>query len=146
MELDENIVIREIETDDFENYINLMYNFTNYRYDISNEQFKTNLNFMRTNNLCSIIVIEKSKNIIGAGTIFNLIKLHNNSVGQIEDVIINSAFRGLGYGKLIINKLVEIGKTKYNCYKVTLNCLDKNIFFYKKCHFEIVGVEMKYLN
>lgn len=146
MELEKNIIIREIKTDDFENYMKLMYEFTNYKKDISNIEFKNKLFFMKDNNLCCILVIEKLNQIIGAGTIFNLNKLHNNSVGQIEDVIIDSSFRGLGYGKLLIDKLVEIGKTKYNCYKIILNCIEKNVNFYEKCNFEIVGVEMKYLN
>ena len=30
----------------------------------------------------------KENKLIGAGTIFKLEKLHNNSIGQIEDVII----------------------------------------------------------
>ena len=146
MNLNEDVIIREIEENDFENYMNLMYKFTNFKYDITKEQFISTLTNMKNNNLCSIIVLLKSTNIIGAGSIVNLIKLHNNSAGQIEDVIIDTKYRGLGYGKLIINNLVEIGKLKYNCYKIILNCINTNISFYKKCNFEIVGVEMKYVN
>jgi hypothetical protein len=32
---------------------------------------------------------------------------------------------------MIINKLIEIGKTNFKCYKI-INCFDKNIKFYKK--------------
>lgn len=144
--INNDLVLREIQDDDFENYLSLMNEFTNYTYNSTNDDFIKNLIKLKTNNLCNILILfsQNENKIIGAGSIFNLIKLHNNSVGQIEDVIITKKYRGFGYGKLIINNLIQIGLTKFKCYKIILNCLEKNIEFYKKCDFIISGYEMKY--
>ena len=136
-------IVRDLNINDYNNYLELMYEFTNYRYNISYENYENYLN--ETNNIIKILVICLDNKIIGAGTIFKINKLHNNPIGQIEDVIINNEFRGKGLGKKIIEKLIIIGLDEFKCYKIILNCLEKNIDFYKKCNFEVVGVEMKYV-
>jgi glucosamine-phosphate N-acetyltransferase len=142
------LIIREIEYNDYNNgYLDLMFEFTNYEYKVTERQFKYYLDQMKYNKLSKILVIYSNieNKIIGAGTIFKLNKMHNNPIGQIEDVIISEKYRGYGLGKLIIEKLIKIGLDEFKCYKIILNCLDKNIDFYKKCNFEIAGVEMKYI-
>ncbi len=137
-----NYIVRKIETDDYDKgYMELMYEFTNYKHDISKEFFSKYIN---TQN-CQIIVVysEIDKKIIGSGTIFKIEKIHNNPIGQIEDVIITQTCRNYGFGKKIINELINIGKNEFKCYKIILNCLDKNIKFYENCGFTIVGIEMK---
>jgi len=138
--------IRELRNSDYKKYLDIMFEFTNYKYDISEEDFNKHLYNIHCFNLKKIIVIELDNNIIGTGTIFKLEKIHNNPIGQIEDVIITKKYRGNGFGKIIIDKLIIIGLNDFKCYKVILNCLDKNIDFYKKCGFEMVGNEMKYVN
>ena len=141
--MENEILLKELDcNDNYKQYFELMYEFTNYKKDITIDDFKNYIN--QKSDVVIIILKNKEDNIIGAGTIFNIKKLHNNSVGQIEDVIITEKYRNMGLGKMIINKLIEIGKTHFKCYKIILNCLDKNIEFYKKCNFNNVGVEMKY--
>lgn len=137
--------IRKLEKKDYKNYLDLMFEFTNYKYDITIETFNNEIDDMEKTKLKEIIILENNTEIIGAGTIFKLKKLHNNPIGQIEDVIITEKYRKLGLGKLIINELVQIGLNDMKCYKVILNCLERNIDFYKKCGFEKVGCEMKYI-
>ena len=140
-----NFIFRNIEYDDFEKgYIDLMYEFTNYNYPITKEEF---VNFIDTHKNYKIIVIysEIEKKIIGAGTIIIVRKIHNNPIGQIEDVIISEKYRKNGLGKQVIEKLIDIGKNEFKCYKIILNCLEKNIKFYENCGFIEVGVEMKLL-
>lgn len=141
-----NIVIRNLESQDYTDYLSLMREFHGYHYNISQESFTELLNLFNSNNYCNTYVIYENtiNKIIGAGSIYKLIKLHNNPVGQIEDVIISDKYRGLGYGKIIINKLCDLGINKFGCYKIILNCLDKNIIFYEKCDFIIAGNEMKF--
>jgi RimJ/RimL family protein N-acetyltransferase len=148
IQINNDLILRDIETTDFQDYLHIMYQFTNYNYNIKNEEFINTLNNFRENNLCNIIVIfsTKQNKIIGAGSIYKIIKLHNNPIGQIEDVFIDETYRTLGYGKLIIHNLVQIGISKFNCYKIILNCLKKNEDFYKKCNFENVGYEMRYMS
>jgi glucosamine-phosphate N-acetyltransferase len=140
-----DFIFRNIEYDDFDKgYIELMLEFTNYNYPITKEKF---INFIDTQQNYKIIVIysEIEKRIIGAGTIIIIHKIHNNPIGQIGDVIISEKHRKNGFGKQIIEKLVDIGKNEYKCYKIILNCLEKNIKFYENCGFINVGLEMKLL-
>jgi GNAT superfamily N-acetyltransferase len=140
-----NYTLRNIEYDDFnKGYMDLMFEFTNYQYPITKENF---INFIDTQKNYRTIVIysEKEKRIIGAGTIIIVHKIHNNPIGQIEDVIISEKYRKNGFGKQIIEKLIDIGKNECKCYKIILNCLEKNIKFYENCGFINIGVEMKLL-
>ena len=142
-----NFIIREIKVEDYENgYLDLLYEFTNYKYKINKIQFENYLNKMKNNNFNKILIITTKfdKKIIGAGTIFILEKLHNNPIGQIEDIIITNIYRGNGLGKILIEKLINIGLVEFNCYKIILNCLSKNKEFYNKCNFIDIGIEMKY--
>ena len=144
--MDNQYIICELEENDFEKYMELMYEFTQYKYDTTKEIFSKKMNNMKLNNYNKIILLytfDKNE-LIGCGTIIKLEKLHNNPIGQIEDVIISEKYRGKGLGKIIINKLVMIGINEFKCYKIILNCLDKNIEFYTKCGFNIAGIEMKY--
>ena len=141
-----NLIIREINFDDYNReYMDLLFEFTNYKHDMDQEKFNLYLNSMQDFNKILVIYDKNSDKIIGAGTLFILSKLHNNPVGQIEDVIIKKEYRGLGLGKQIIKELTEIGINKYKCYKIILNCVDHNIDFYNKCYYSVVGVEMKYV-
>ena len=143
--MEKEIIIKEFDCEDnYNEYLELMYEFTNYKKDVTIEDFK---NYVDQKTKLRIIILKNKENkIIGAGTIVNIEKLHNNSIGQIEDVIISEKYRGNGLGKLIIEKLVVVGLNEFKCYKVILNCLDKNIDFYKKCNFTISGVQMRATN
>jgi glucosamine-phosphate N-acetyltransferase len=138
--------IRELIKDDYIQYLNIMYEFTNYKYELSKEEFEKHIDEMESNKLKKILIITKDDELIGAGTIFKMVKLHNNPIGQIEDVIITEKFRNYGFGKILIKYLIEIGLKEFKCYKVILNCLEKNIGFYERCGFEEVGFEMKYIS
>ena len=140
-----DVILREIEMYDHKSYLELMFEFTNFTYNLSYDDFILYLNDMKNHNKIIVLYSKFENKIIGAGTIFKINKLHNNPVGQIEDVIVNDNFRGRGYGKLIIDELINIGLNDFKCYKIILNCLDKNIKFYEKCNFEEVGVEMKFI-
>jgi glucosamine-phosphate N-acetyltransferase len=141
MEL-QNLIFREIKSTDFINYMNLMFEFTNYKHNITEDQFINEITNMKES--CKIIIIEYNNNIIGTGSIFKINKLHNNPIGQIEDIIITDQYKNLGLGKQLIDKLVNIGFNDYNCYKIILNCLEKNIGFYEKCNFSVSGVQFRF--
>lgn len=91
-----------------------------------------------------IYVLENSENqLVGMGTLLIESKLvHGGSkVAHIEDVVIDENYQGKGYGKFLINKLVEKAK-KFKCYKIILNCDEKNIRFYEKAGFKKKNIEM----
>ena len=69
------------------------------------------------------------------GTLFIEYKIIHSfgKVGHIEDIVISKNFRGKGYGKFLIKKLMKIAKDDFKVYKVILNSSDKNIPFYENC-------------
>lgn len=85
----------------------------------------------------------QSNKMIGCGSIIIEPKfIHKcGSVAHIEDVCINPEYRGKGYGKKIIQLLVDISKVN-NCYKVILDCNDENKSFYEKCGFNKTNNQM----
>ena len=62
-------------------------------------------------------------------------------LGHIEDVCVDKEFRNRGYGKNIVNFLINRAKDK-GCYKITLDCSISNKEFYKKCGLEERGLQM----
>ena len=143
MNMENNYTLCELAPADYDSgYLELMQDFSNYKKDVSREDFEK---YVANRTDRRIIVIRNTEEkIIGAGTIFKIEKLHNNPIGQIEDVMIAEQYRGKGLGKLIVRHLTHIGLDDFLCYKVTLNCLDKNIGFYDKCYFSVSGKQMKW--
>ncbi|KAI9217022.1 acyl-CoA N-acyltransferase [Blastocladiella britannica] len=91
------------------------------------------------------IVIEDlaKKRIAAAGTILVERKFIRNLglVGHIEDIVSHEDYRGKQFGRFIIEALKSIGKN-VGCYKIILDCSEKNVPFYQKCGFERKEVEM----
>lgn len=142
-ENDYDYTLCELGPDDYDSgYLELMQEFSNYKKDVSREAFEQYV----SNSVDRRIMVLRNtdQKIIGAGTIFKIEKLHNNAIGQIEDVMIDEQYRGKGLGKFMVEHLTRVGLDDFLCYKVTLNCLDKNIGFYDKCDFETTGVQMKW--
>lgn len=93
-------------------------------------------------NCHSLVVLDKSL-LIGFGTILIEHKLRNSRVGHIEDIVIDSDYRGKGLGKELIEKLLALGK-KEDCYKTTLSCYNQNIIFYEQLGFMMKGNQMDF--
>jgi len=62
-------------------------------------------------------------------------------VGHIEDVVVDAAARGQNLGKRLIEALVAVCRDK-GCYKVILDCAEKNVAFYEKCGLTRKEVQM----
>lgn len=108
---------------------------------ITKNDFDLFVNNLNENN--QIYVIEKNNQIIGSITLIIENKIIHNfgKVCHIEDVVIDKNTRGLGLGRKLLDFAKEYSK-KNNCYKIILNCSEKNIRFYEKCGFEKKEVEM----
>tara|TARA_B110000285_G_C14973829_1_gene537939 strand:- start:232 stop:672 length:441 start_codon:yes stop_codon:yes gene_type:complete len=143
--MDDKYIFEELTKNDYY-YLDFIFQFTNYHYNCSPENFKKYLLNMQQNKLGKIILLKEkeSNKIIGAGTILILHKIHNNPIGEIHDVFIDEEYRKLGLGKKIIDYLTNIGLNDFYCYKIILNSVDHNISFYEKCDFQKVGNEMRY--
>ena len=142
--MENDYILCELGPDDYDSgYLELMQDFSNYKKDVSREAFEK---YVANCSDRRIMVLRNTEQkIIGAGTIFKIEKLHNNAIGQIEDVMIDEQYRGKGLGKFIVECLTHIGLDDFQCYKVTLNCLEKNVGFYDKCDFQIAGQQMKWV-
>ena len=85
--------------------------------------------------------------LAGMATLFVEQKLVHGcgKAGHIEDVSVDSRFRRLSVGSMLIQKLLEVAKI-YGCYKVVLDCEEDIATFYEKNGFTKSGVFMrKYL-
>lgn len=90
------------------------------------------------------VVVDTLENkIVGAGTLVMEKKFLRECgvAGHIEDVVVSQACRGQSLGKLIVKSLVEEGK-RMGCYKVILDCSEKNVSFYERCGFTRKEVQM----
>lgn len=90
------------------------------------------------------IVLECENSIVATGSILFERKLIHNlgTVGHIEDIVVKREYRGQDIGKALIDVLVQKAK-RSGCYKVILDCNEKNTGFYEKCGFRRCGVEMR---
>ncbi|KAJ6759396.1 GLUCOSAMINE 6-PHOSPHATE N-ACETYLTRANSFERASE [Salix koriyanagi] len=93
-------------------------------------------------------ILDKSKDdhsgkIIATGSVFIEKKFLRNcgKVGHIEDVVVDSAARGMQLGKKIIEFLTDHAHSM-GCYKVILDCSLENKAFYEKCGYRQKEVQM----
>lgn len=142
MDINNKFHIRKIQIDDYhKNYLELLSQLTEVG-DVTYNQFGVQIELLKTHQH-QIYVIEENKKIIATGTILIEEKIiHNCSrVAHIEDVVVDKRYRGLKLGKKMINFLVCKAKLSH-CYKVLLDCDEKNVGFYEKCDFKPKSVSM----
>jgi glucosamine-phosphate N-acetyltransferase len=79
-----------------------------------------------------------SGKIIGTASVFIEHKMlhYGSKVGHIEDVVVANQTRDKGIGRALVEKCIEFCKTD-GCYKVILDCSNKNVPFYKECGFRV---------
>lgn len=61
--------------------------------------------------------------------------------GHIEDVVVDSSYRGLGLGLQVLEALIAAAKEN-GCYKIILDCAESNVAFYEKCGLTRKEVQM----
>ena len=137
--------IRRLQLEDFERgYLHLL----NYLTHVGNGNYITRFDEIeRLYPYLQIWVMldEDKDEIIGNATLLIEPKfIHECSrVGHIEDVVVDPRYQGKGLGKLLVEKLKQVSKDE-GCYKVILDCSEKNRTFYEKCGFENKNLQMSY--
>lgn len=135
-------MIRELRGQDYyKGFLNLLEQLTIVDADnITYDDFIKHMAKIKS----TVFVVEDGEGKI-IGTMSLLIEekfIHKlSSVGHIEDVVVDDDYRGKGLGKMLIDYGVKYAKDN-GCYKIILNCADKNIAFYEKCGFKSKNVEM----
>jgi len=142
--------IRSIELRDYDyGFIELLSQLTiSQKNDMSKKEFVNYVTNIHNNPNHIVIVFEHLGDVIATGSLFITQRAIRNfgKVGHIEDVVVDKKYQSCGIGRQLITLLTNIADEK-NCYKVILNCDEKNIGFYEKCGYEHKGAEMaKYLN
>jgi len=80
--------------------------------------------------------------IIAFGSLVVENKIRGYLSGQIEDVVVDSSYRGKGVGEKLIEEISKKAK-KIGCYRVSLFCKEELIPFYNKNGYEVNNIVMK---
>lgn len=131
-------MIRKITLHDYSTYTNLMAqlatHFETYDYNV----FKRLFEHLPSN--YHIFMYELDGTVIGTVKILIEQKWYSEAsyVAHIEDVVIDKVYRGQGYGKTLMEYVVEFCKGE-GCYKAVLYCSEHNSPFYEKSGFHREG-------
>ncbi|KAJ8924409.1 hypothetical protein NQ315_007205 [Exocentrus adspersus] len=108
--------------------------------NVSKTDFERQFMNMRKAGGYYITVIEDTRinRIIGASSLITEFKIiHNCGIrGRLEDVVVNNTYRGKQLGKLIVLTVSLLAK-KLGCYKMSLDCKDSLIPFYKSIGYKL---------
>jgi glucosamine-phosphate N-acetyltransferase len=97
--------------------------------------------FINQPNIHSVVATENEE-VVGYGAVVIETKIRGGKMGHIEDIVSHPNKRNMDIGKMVVNALYEIAKTK-QCYKVSLQCQQHNILFYEKCEYKVSGTAMQ---
>lgn len=138
-------IIRLAQANDYLNHLKLYEQLTQIEPDkISINDYCEFLQYSTQKNTKIYVVVDEETNkLMGCGTLIIEKKLIHNlgKVGHIEDVVVDSKYRGKNIGKKLIEFLLNLAKEE-KCYKVILDCVIDKVGFYEKCGLEQKGVQM----
>lgn len=108
--------------------------------DLNISEIQNHWNEMISDPLMKIIVVEHEGKIISSCVVVIIKNLTRGArpYGLIENVVTHSDYRKQGYGRLVLQKSVEIAKV-HNCYKVMLmtsSRMEGTHKFYEECGFK----------
>ena len=123
-----NLTFRYIQKSDIDDIFQLLNQLTEIDYsnrdkDICWDEFKYSSSIG--------IVGVYNKKIVAYGSIVIENKIRGEKAGHIEDIVVDSKFRGMNMGVKLIDKLTKIGDD-IGCYRITLFCDKSLVNFYSK--------------
>ncbi|MDG1973989.1 MAG: GNAT family N-acetyltransferase [Flavobacteriaceae bacterium] len=126
--------IRRLINRDIDQVINLLVSSFSSRYN--NPPIIGTL----SNPKSTFIVVEINNIIVGVASLYIIEKL-TRKMGLIEDVAVDSNYRGKGIGIKLIQNLTSKAKNM-GCDKIVLNSSKDNISFYEKSGFKVNEIQM----
>ncbi|ORZ01459.1 acyl-CoA N-acyltransferase [Syncephalastrum racemosum] len=141
--LPEGYSIRPLRKDDFaKGFMDVLAQLSttgNPTLDMFEERFDV---MKRTGNYF-LVCIEAEDRIVACATLILEHKfLHDcGQAGHIEDVVVDGSQRGKKLGIRLIEQLQYMAE-QLQCYKIILNCTEKNVPFYEKCELTRAQVQM----
>lgn len=134
------LVVKKVKLEDFDEVVRMLQAISKYKpLDEDVDEIWKRFSSQKNLNGYSFFL---DNQIIGYGSILYETKIRGGVAGHIEDIVIDNSQRGKGFGKFIIDYLIDDAK-KSNCYKISLSCKEHNIVFYEKCGFNQDGVTMQ---
>lgn len=96
-----------------------------------------------TKGICTYVLADR-EHVFATATMIIETKYYRNGgkVAHIEDVAVHPDHQKNGYGKMIMEGLKTEAVAK-GCYKMILDCSDKNIQFYERCGYKKHEVQMR---
>lgn len=112
---------------------------------ITEDMFASHVARVDGNQDVHTLVVEDMRvnRLVATATLFIERKLIHScgAAGHIEDVVVDQVVRGTGVGRHLVQALTQCAK-ECGCYKVILDCNEKNVGFYEKCGYARKGVQM----
>lgn len=152
MGLPDGYAIRAVEAGDYERGILDTLGVLTTVGDVSREKFAQIVgywNSLKTIDGASqvyngLVVVDGQQQVVATGMVFVEEKLihQGGKVGHVEDISVRADQQGKQLGKLLISHLTQIARA-CGCYKVIMDCDQKNVGFYEKCGYSQAGVEMQ---
>ena len=135
------MIIREFKPEDIHNGLLETYKEVWFINEI-NEQ---TLNEWLSNDNYMVVAEDNEGVIVGTCTLHLQKKFIRDGgiAGLIEDVAVRESLRGQNVGSLIVQKAIELAKTK-NCYKVILSCFPERVAFYERNGFVQESLTMRH--
>ena len=138
--------VRKLRADDFaKGYLALLSQLSVVG-DVSKERFEEQFRILESKgDDYVILVVEDAEKatVMATGTLIVEHKFIRgcSRVGHIEDIVVLSEARGQGLGLRVVSALMEEA-LRLKCYKVILDCDEKNVGFYEKLGMKRKEVQM----
>lgn len=141
------IIIRRLSAQDYENgYLELLQQLTTVG-PVTREAFEKRVSEINSSTGQVVLVAEDTvtgRVVASASLVVEFKFIHGcANAGHIEDVVVDSQYRGLRLGRRIVEELLGESKRR-GCYKTILNCTEEYVAFYEKCGFYKKERQMRY--
>jgi len=135
-----NILFRSVKREDLDQVYPLLEQLTGIHYH--NRDKDECWELFNTNTAINSIVGVIDNKVVAYGSIIIENKIHGSISGHIEDIVVDTKFRGQNIGIKLIENLIKIGELN-KCYRITLFCKEHLVDFYSKNGFKVNNLAMK---